>query len=108
MNDDNDPTKLIEKIEKLLREHNSITKLRRALSLSSEASRTPASERRDELMRDARTLLRQACCKSATLRQMPDRFRSRARKTLRLNKHSESLVTRDASRRREVEALIGR
>jgi proline dehydrogenase len=59
MNTD-EPAKLIERIEKLLAEHDNVTKLRRALSLAAEAARTPASERRDELMRDARELLRRA------------------------------------------------
>lgn len=58
MADDN-LTALIERIEELLGTADE-AKLRRALSLAAEATRTPASERRDELIRDARELMRQA------------------------------------------------
>lgn len=52
-------TALIDRIEVLL-QLGEDPKLRRALSLAAEATRTPASERRDELIRDARELMRQA------------------------------------------------
>ena len=58
MADDN-LTALIERIEALLCLGDD-AKLRRALSLTAEATRTPASDRRDELVRDARELMRQA------------------------------------------------
>jgi hypothetical protein len=55
MNSDNDnavPAKLIERIEKIMREHDTNEqKPRRALSLAAEAARTPAGERRTELVR---------------------------------------------------------
>ena len=60
MADDN-LTALIERIEAMLRNApEAEAKLRRALSLAAEATRTPASDRRDELVRDARELMRQA------------------------------------------------
>jgi hypothetical protein len=60
MADDN-LTRLIEHIEELLKSTSANeTKLRRALSLAAEASRTPAGARRIELIRDARELMRQA------------------------------------------------
>jgi hypothetical protein len=60
MADDN-LTALIERIEDLLQSApETEVKLRRAMSLAAEATRTPASERRDELIRDARELMRQA------------------------------------------------
>ena len=59
MADDN-LTALIERIEALQRTVPDEIKLCRALSLAAEATRTPASDRRDELIRDARELMRQA------------------------------------------------
>jgi hypothetical protein len=65
MADDN-LTALIDRIEDLLRNApENEAKLRRAMSLAAEATRTPASDRRDELVRDARELMRQALSQSA-------------------------------------------
>jgi hypothetical protein len=53
-------TRLIAEIEDALRVHgNNEAKLRRALSLAAEASRTPRGDHRAEMVREARILLRQ-------------------------------------------------
>jgi hypothetical protein len=58
---DDNPTALIGRIEELLKSPTADeARLRRALSLAAEAARTPAGQRRHELLRDARELMRQS------------------------------------------------
>jgi hypothetical protein len=60
MADDN-PTALIRRIEELLKSPTANeAKLRRAMSLAAEATRTPAGQRRNKLYRDAWELVTQA------------------------------------------------
>jgi hypothetical protein len=58
---------LIRVIEAALEQGGDETKLRRALSLAAEASRTPVSDRRDELVRErARALAGRGDCRPPT------------------------------------------